>query len=76
MFSLLKKLNPYAFIIALALGIMYSYLVQPSPTIIIKYPTPENSPVYKDSAGLCYKYNSSNVSCPTNDSDISKIPIQ
>jgi hypothetical protein len=76
MLDLFKKLNPYAFIIALCLGILYSYLVQPSPTIITKYPTKEDSPVYKDKSDTCYRYRIDDTPCPADISQISKIPIQ
>ena len=76
MLDLFKKLNPYAFIIALCLGILYSYLVQPSPVVIVKYPTKEESPVYKDQAGSCYKYTAEDVPCPLDTKEISEIPIQ
>jgi len=76
MFSLFTKLNPYAFFIALCVGILYCYLVQPSPTIITKYPTPEESPIYKDPAGTCYRYKSDDIPCPSDISRISTIPIQ
>jgi len=76
MFDLINKLNPIAFVIALCIGILYCYLVQPSPTIITKYPTPEDSPVYKDPAGTCYRYKAGDTPCPADLSKISKIPIQ
>ena len=76
MFELFSKLSPLAFFIALTLGILYSYLVQPSPVIIVKYPTKEESPVYKDQAGSCYKYTAEDVPCPLDTKEISEIPIQ
>ena len=76
MLDLFKKINSYAFIIALCLGILYSYLVQPSPVVIVKYPTKEESPVYKDQAGSCYKYTAEDVPCPLDTKEISEIPIQ
>jgi hypothetical protein len=76
MLDLFKKLNPYVFIIALSIGILYSYLVQPSPTVITKYPTDEDSPIYKDNSGMCYRYRIDDTPCPTDISHISKIPIQ
>ena len=76
MFNLFNKINPVVFIISLCIGILYCYIYQPSPTIIIKYPTPEHSPIYKDKAGMCYKYKTDDVPCPQDISKISKIPIQ
>ena len=74
MLELLNKLNPYAFIIALCIGILYSYLIHPSPTVIIKYPTKENSPIYKDNSGSCYKYRVDDTPCPSDISNISDFP--
>ena len=76
MFELFSKLNPLAFFVALTLGILYCYLVQPSPTIITKYPTKEDSPVYKDKSGTCYRYRLDDTPCPADISQISKIPNQ
>ena len=76
MFELFHKLNPHAFLIALTVGILYAYLVHPVPDVIIKYPTDKESPVYKDKAGSCYKYSTEDVSCPSDISKISEIPIQ
>jgi len=76
MFELFRKLSPLAFFIALTLGILYSYLVQPSPVVIVKYPTDDSSPVYKDKGGTCYKYTSADVPCPLDTKEISEIPIQ
>ena len=54
------------------------YITNPLPNIIIKYPTPENTGkiIYKDNADTCYKYESNEVECPTNEKDIIDNPIQ
>ena len=49
-----------------------------APNIIIQYPTPENAgkKVYKDDAGVCYKYRTEEVEFPKDKSMISKIKLQ
>jgi hypothetical protein len=76
MFELLNKLDPLVFFIALTLGILYTYLTHKEPTVIIKYPSSKESPVYKekDNENKCYKYSSEDVRCPTNLKDIVEIP--
>ena len=46
------------FIIAFGIGMFLAFITTPSPQIIYKYPTPENSniTVYLDNANNCYKY--------------------
>ena len=77
--NLTSYINIPVFIISLALGIFAVYITtnDESRKIYI-YPSPENVNLilYKDSAGTCYKYNQTKVSCPTNPKDISKIQVQ
>lgn len=60
------KLHLGAFIIALAIGMLYVYLKTPMPKIVIKYPNPDNinKVVYKDGSDNCYVYNADKVTCP------------
>lgn len=66
---------PLYFFISFSIGILISYLITPTPQIVIKYPTPDNAGkiIYKDSADVCYKYRAKEVSCPTDKTDIKKI---
>ena len=66
------------FLISLAVGIFFVYIYQPSPTIIYVYPTPDNIDKiqYKDTLGNCFEFNSNEVSCPNNPSEIHSIPVQ
>lgn len=77
--NLTSYINIPVFIISLALGIFAVYITtnDESRKIYI-YPSPENVNLilYKDSAGTCYKYNQTKVSCPTNPKDISIIQVQ
>jgi hypothetical protein len=65
----MKYINPFAFFIALFVGLMICYATAPIPEIILKYPTPDNAGkvVYKDDADICYKYKLKKVKCPSDD---------
>lgn len=71
-------IDPFYFLIALAVGLLYAYLESPVTEVIIKYPTPYNAGkiTYVDDAGVCYKYNLQEMSCPSNPENIKKIKIQ
>lgn len=71
-------IDPLVFLIALCVGLFYTYLATPSPTIVIKYPTPDNAGkiTYVDDAGVCYKYHVKEVNCPTDKSKIKVVPVQ
>ncbi len=62
----LSKIIPLYFFIGFGLGILYVYLTQPKPRIIVKHPTPDNAGkvVYMDNQENCYKYLAEEVKCP------------
>ena len=66
------------FIISLALGLLFVYLNDGPKKVIYIYPTPSNVDKinYKDNANNCFKYISKEVTCPDNEDNITKIPIQ
>jgi hypothetical protein len=70
--------NPFYFIIGLFMGLFYTWLKRPEPEVVYKYPTPDNAGqiVYKDQAGVCYKYRSHKVACPADLSTAVKQPVQ
>jgi hypothetical protein len=74
----MKYIEPLYFFIALFIGIFFVYISTPVPDIVIKYPTPDNVKelIYKDSAGICYKYNAEEITCPHDRSTIKKMDIQ
>lgn len=76
--NIFKYIDPFYFFMAFVIGLILTYLLTPVPTLIIKYPTPENAGkfIYKDKADVCYKYAAEEVSCPTDESMIKEIPIQ
>jgi hypothetical protein len=73
---LFKYISLPIFIISLSLGILYVYLLNPSPNIIYVYPTPDNvnNIEYKDKADTCFGFEASEVSC--SNSNFKEIPIQ
>ena len=63
---LFNKINWNVFLFSLCLGLFFCYIFTPEPSIVIKYPTPENTSdvVYVDKANNCYKYKATEVECP------------
>ena len=78
MINIHKYINFKIFLISLAFGLLLVYLYQPPTTIVYVYPTPDNvnNLVVKDKANNCFKFNSIEVTCPTNKNDIENIPVQ
>jgi hypothetical protein len=66
------------FFLSLCLGLLFSYLSTPTPTIIHVYPTPDNSDTieYTDKANNCFKFAATEVKCPADRDSIKNIPIQ
>lgn len=64
-------IDPLVFFIALGIGIFLAYILNPAPTIVHKYPTPDNSKktTYLDDTGVCYKYHAEEVPKP-NDTNV------
>lgn len=59
-------IDPLVFFVALGIGIFLAYILNPSPTVVHKYPTPDNSKsiTYVDDESVCYKYHSEEVPKP------------
>ena len=66
------------FIISLAIGLFFVYIMGPDMKTIYVYPNPDNvgKVQYKDRADNCFQYQSVEVKCPTNPSLIKSTPIQ
>jgi len=66
------------FLVSLAVGLLFVYLSNPEPTIVYVYPTPDNvgHVEYKDQADTCFQFEAEEVNCPSNKSNLKKIPIQ
>ena len=70
-------IDPVVFLIAFSIGLLYAYISAPEPTVVVKYPTPENAGkiTYRDDADVCYRYKVVETTCPVKDM-IKQIPIQ
>jgi hypothetical protein len=77
MINFFSKLNPYAFLLALGVGLLYCYITLPPKKIIIKHPTPENAGkvVYHDEDNNCFKYKAEEIQCPTDDNNVKNHPL-
>jgi len=66
------------FVLSLILGLFAVYIFMPDLRTVYVYPTPENVSLlqYKDKTGTCFSFLQEEVTCPTNQNDISKIPVQ
>ncbi len=65
MFDLFTKLNPYYFLIAFAMGLLYFYIYNNNgkPKIIIKEPTPNDNTIYMDETDK-YTFITKEIVCP------------
>ena len=78
MYMFLKYISFKVFLVSLSIGLLFAYLSTPPPTIIYVYPTPDNvnQMEYVDKADNCFKFEATEVKCPSDRSLIKKIPIQ
>lgn len=75
---LLDYIDPLYFLVALAVGLLYTYMTVPEPQIVIKYPTPFNAGqiTYVDQNDVCYKYQIQKERCPADPSKIKHYQLQ
>jgi hypothetical protein len=68
-------IDPNAFFISLAIGLLIFYIIAPQKRIVIKYPNPENAGkvVYKDESDNCFKFKAEEVKCPSDKSKIKDV---
>jgi hypothetical protein len=73
-----KFINFPVFLLSLAFGLFAVYITMPDTRKILVYPTPENASIlqYRDKTNTCFSFKQSEVTCPTNEGDITKIPVQ
>ena len=66
------------FFASLVFGLFAVYMTMPDNRKILVYPTPENASLlqYKDKTDTCFSFKQTEVSCPTDENEISKIPVQ
>lgn len=73
----LEKIHPLSFFLAFAIGLLFCYLTNPKPDLVLKFPSPYNAGkiTYKDNAEGCYKYRAEKVSCPADAKMVKDQPI-
>ena len=78
MYMFFKYISFKVFLVSLSLGLLFAYLSTPEPTIINVYTTPDNVSKleYIDKANNCFKFDATEVKCPSDKSLIKQIPIQ
>ena len=75
---MLHFINFPAFLISLAIGLVFVYLSAPTHNVVLVYPTPDNTNKiqYRDKAGVCFQFDPVVTECPTDSSKIKNIPMQ
>jgi hypothetical protein len=75
---LLNYISVPVFIISFAIGLFFVYIWGPETKIVYIYPSPEtvDKVLFKDKADNCFYFEEEVVDCPTDESQISSIPIQ
>ena len=76
--GLFKYINFSVFFASLVFGLFAVYMTAPDTRKIYVYPTPENVDIlqYRDKSDSCFSFVQKEVTCPTVESLISKIPMQ
>ena len=66
------------FIFSLSIGLFFAYITSPPLDVILVYPNPDNEDklLYKDKSGMCHRFTSKEVECPSDTSLIRKYPVQ
>ncbi len=73
-----RLINWPIFIISFIVGVIFITYFAPDRRTVYVYPTPEtvNEVQYKDAAGNCFEMEEEKTKCPSNKTDIKKIPVQ
>jgi hypothetical protein len=75
---MLKYINVPVFLLTLFIGLFCVYIIGPEIKTVYIYPSPEfiDSIILQDKSNNCFNYVSSEIKCPSNDNELSVIPIQ
>ena len=73
-----KYINFPVFFFSLVFGLFAVYMTMPDTRKIYVYPTPENVSIlqYKDKTDTCFSFKQQEVTCPTDESEITKVSPQ
>jgi hypothetical protein len=73
-----KYINIPLFFISFLFGLFAMYITMPDTRKIFIYPTPENVAIlqYRDKTDTCFSFKEKVVECPSDEKDITKIPVQ
>lgn len=66
------------FLVSLALGLLFIYVIEPPMKTIYVYPTPENihELQYVDHTNNCFDFEKKEVTCPNDESKIENYIVQ
>jgi hypothetical protein len=72
-----KFVNPLIFVVTFVISIIIVYFMHPEPTIIYRFPNPDNAGklTYQDKHKNCYKYEATEVKCPSDPDLILEHPL-
>jgi len=78
MYMLFDYINFKFFLLSLAVGLFFVYIVDTPKKVIYITPNIDNvdKVLYKDNSDNCYKYEANEVTCPSNPKKIEPLELQ